>query len=174
MIEVFGHPEHVPMWHAAMLGKPVDWATVFEGYVATVDWPGGGVWEDIHAAYPGAPVLLSTRQSADQWWNSASRTIFLAMGGDNRPGSGEWQEMATAMMERFSPDWRDEAAAKAAYDAHNAHVREVVPADQLIEWRPEDGWGPLCAGLGVPVPNEDFPVTNTSAEFRQMMGLEPT
>ena len=174
MVEVFGHPEHVPLWHAAMLGKPVDWPTVFEGYVATVDWPGGGVWEDIHAAYPDAPVLLSTRQSADQWWNSASRTIFLAMGDDQpRERPNDWLEMAQAMMERFSPNWQEEAAAKAAYDAHNAHVREVVPADQLIEWHPEDGWGPLCEGLGLPVPDDDFPVTNTSADFRQMMGLEP-
>ena len=65
MIEVFGHPEHVPIWTAAMNDEPVDWDALFDGYVASVDWPGGGVWEDILAANPDAVVLLSTRDSAD-------------------------------------------------------------------------------------------------------------
>jgi hypothetical protein len=156
-----------------MEDKPVDWDTVFDGYVATVDWPGGGVWESIHAAYPDAPVLLSTRDSADTWWKSASNTIFIAMGEDPQPPrNDEWFAMARAMMNRFSPDWRNEDAAKAAYEAHNAHVRATVPKDQLIEWQPADGWGPLCEGLGVAVPDEPFPVTNTTSEFRQMMGLD--
>ena len=172
MVEVFGHPEHAPLWQAAMEDRPVDWPALFEGYVATVDWPGGGVWESIHAAYPDAPVLLSTRDSADTWWRSASRTIFVAMGDHKLPGGDDWYAMSQAMMRRFSPNWQNEDAAKAAYEAHNAHVRATVPADQLIEWQPSDGWGPLCAGLGVAEPTEPFPVTNTTEEFRQMLGLE--
>ena len=79
MIEVFGHVEHIPMWRDAALNKPVDWDTVFDGYVATVDWPGASVWEQIAAKYPDAIVLLSVRDSADAWWKSASNTIFLAI-----------------------------------------------------------------------------------------------
>jgi sulfotransferase family protein len=172
MVEVFGHPEHVAMWRDAMEDKPVDWDVVFKDYVATVDWPGGGVWESIYAANPDAKVLLSTRQSADAWWKSASNTIFLAMGKEADAGNTEWHDMAMAMMRRFSPEWSEEGPAKAAYEAHNANVRAKVPADKLIEWQPADGWGPLCKGLGVPVPAEDFPVTNTTADFRQMLGLE--
>jgi hypothetical protein len=174
MVEVFGHPEHVPMWHAAMEDRPVDWDAVFDGYVATVDWPGGGVWQQIYAKYPDAKVLLSQRDSADTWWQSASNTIFVAMGDTSSLGGNEeWAAMARAMMNRFSPDWQNEDAAKAAYEAHNANVRATVPADQLIEWQPEFGWGPLCEGLGIPVPDEPFPVTNTKNEFRQMLGLDP-
>ena len=47
-----------------------------------------------------------------------------------------------------------------------------MPADQLIDWQPQDGWGPLCEGLGLPVPDEPFPLTNTTAEFRAMAGLD--
>ncbi|MBA3654130.1 MAG: sulfotransferase family protein [Actinobacteria bacterium] len=173
MVEVFAHPEHVAAWTAAMKGEAVDWDLVFDGFVATVDWPGAAVWSDIHAAHPDALVLLSTRDSADAWWKSASRTIFVGMGDRASPGNEEWYEMAVAMMQRFSPNWRDEDAAKAAYDAHNAHVRATVPPDRLVEWQPSDGWGPLCAALDVPVPDEPFPVTNTTADFRQMLGLEP-
>lgn len=39
MIEVFQHPEHVTVWHKAMLGEEVDWDALFAGYAAAVDWP---------------------------------------------------------------------------------------------------------------------------------------
>lgn len=172
MVEVFGHPDHVPLWHDAMLDKPVDWDTVFDGYVATVDWPGGAVWRSISAAYPDAMVLLSTRRSADEWWKSASNTIFVGM-DTPQPGMEAWHAMAMEMVKRLTPDWPDEAACKAGYDRANAEVRAEVPAERLIDWQPQDGWGPLCDALGVPVPDEPFPVTNTTEQFRQLRGLEP-
>jgi hypothetical protein len=172
MVEVFAHPDHVPAWHAAMKGEPVDWPALFEGFVATVDWPGAGVWQEIAAAYPDAPVLLSTRRNADEWWLSASRTIFMAM-ETAPPGMEEWHAMAKLMLKRLTPDWPDEAATKAGYERHNAEVRAETAPSRLVEWQPDDGWGPLCAALDVPVPDEPFPVTNTTAEFRAMMGLDP-
>ena len=54
----------------------------------------------------------------------------------------------------------------AGYDAHNAAVRDAVPADRLVEWRAGDGWEPLCTALGVPVPEEPFPHVNTTEEFQ--------
>jgi hypothetical protein len=66
---------------------------------------------------------------------------------------------------RFTPQWTDEADAKAAYERHNAEVRGGVAPDRLLRWQPDDGWGPLCQALGVAVPDVPFPVTNTSAEF---------
>ena len=173
MSEVFSHPEHIPSWYAAMKGEPVDWDYVFKDFVATVDWPGGGVWEDILTANPDAMVLLSTRDSTETWYRSASNTIMIPLRDASTLGGREdWAQMADAMFRRFCPDVENEAAVKAAYESHNAHVRATVPADRLIDWQPTDGWGPLCDGLGVPVPEEDFPVTNTTAEFRQMLGLE--
>jgi hypothetical protein len=169
MSEVFGHPEHVPLWHAAMRDEPVDWDAVFEGYVAVVDFPGSAVWRELAAAYPDAPVLLSTRSSSDAWWKSASSTI-LAVG--EREGMEEWSAMAGAMFDRVGLDGRDEAASKAAYERHNAEVRAEVPADRLIEWTPEGGWEPICTGLGLPVPSDPFPLTNTTADFRAMAGLD--
>jgi hypothetical protein len=174
MVEVFGHPEHVALWHAAMRGEPVDWPAVFDGYVATVDWPGGGVWRELMAAYPDALVLLSTRSSAEEWWNSADRTIFEPFRGkalgERNPA---WEAMASDMLGlRFTPDFLDAEAAKAAYDSHNEAVRAAVPPERLVEHQPGDGWGPLCAALGVPVPDEPYPRTNTTAEFRERAGWD--
>src|SRR5581483_5643355 len=75
MLEVFGHPEHVPSWAAAADGSLTDWDAIFTGYGAAVDWPAAAFWREISAAYPDALVLLSVRDP-DSWWKSASNTIW--------------------------------------------------------------------------------------------------
>lgn len=172
MIEVFGHPEHLPAWHAAMRGEPCDLAAVMDGYAASVDWPGGGVWRELLADSPDAIVLLSTRSSAAAWHKSAQATIFEAIDRADFIDNEAWSAMAHAMLNRFTPQWRDADAAMAAFDAHNAAVRAEVPAPQLVEWQPGDGWGPICDALGLPVPDEDFPHVNTSEEFRSRAGFD--
>ena len=53
-----------------------------------------------------------------------------------------------------------------AYDAHAAAVREAFAGTgRLLEWRATDGWAPLCAALGVPVPDEPFPHVNTREDW---------
>jgi hypothetical protein len=171
MVEVFGHPEQIPFWSAAMRDEPVDWEALLDGYVAVVDFPGAAVWRSIAATFPDAPILLSTRSSTDAWWKSAHETI-LAVRPELPPGSEGWVAMSEAMFGRISPDPQDEVATKAGYERHNEAVRAEVPASRLIEWQPADGWGPICEGLGLPVPDEPFPLTNTTAEFRAMTGLD--
>ena len=174
MVETFGRPEDRLTWKRAFEGDPPDWATFFEGYAATVDWPAAGLWEQIHATFPDALVLLSVRD-VDSWWRSASNTIFASMATRTpRPGSErtEADGMTEAMMAPFTLDYLDEAAAKAAYLAHNEHVRATVPSSQLLEWTSSDGWAPLAHALGVAVPDEPFPHANTTKDFRSFSGLD--
>lgn len=170
MSEVFEHLDHVPTWHAAIRGEPVDWEPVLGGYAAIVDWPGAAVWQAVATAYPDALVLLSTRRDAAAWLKSARATI-LNSGPENAladdPSVPGFVPMVRDMFARFDPDWRDDDAAMAAYDRHNAAVRRDVPPARLVEWQPGDGWEPLCAALRVPVPEEDFPHVNTTEEFLQ-------
>jgi Sulfotransferase domain len=169
MAEVFEHLDHVPTWHAAIRGEQVDWQPVLAGYSAIVDWPGAAVWRQLAAAHPAAPVLLSTRRDAATWLKSARATI-LDNGPDNKmaddPGLPGFVPMVRDMFAAFEPNWRDDDAAMAAYDRHNAAVRREVPAQQLVEWQPGDGWEPLCSALGIAVPDEEFPHVNTTEEFR--------
>jgi len=81
--------------------------------------------------------------------------------------------MRKLLHDRFSEKFDDPTAMIDAYERHNAEVRAGVPADQLLEWTPTDGWDPLCERLGLPVPAEPFPVTNSTDEFRAMFGLPP-
>jgi hypothetical protein len=174
MAETFKRPQDREVWTRACQGDPPDWATFFEGYAATVDWPAAAVWESIRAAFPDALVLLSVRDE-DDWWRSASRTIFASMARNRpAPGSGrdEPDDMAPAMMATFTPDYLDETAAKAAYRAHNDHVRATVDPAHLLEWTSSDGWAPLAAALDVATPDEPFPHLNTTDDFRSFAGLD--
>jgi sulfotransferase family protein len=176
MIEVFGRPDDIAVWHDAIKGDPPDWNTFLAEYESAVDWPACSFWREISAANPGATILLSTRESADAWWKSASQTIFQVA---NQPPTDDpmleqQRAMALDMFSvTFTPNWQDETEAKRAYEAHNADVRASVPADKLIDWQPRDGWAPICAQLGLPVPTEPFPHVNTTDDFRAMLGMEP-
>ena len=174
MSEVMEHPEHRSTWHKAILGEPVDWSSFLGPYVAIVDFPGAVVWKELVAAFPDAPVLLSTRESADVWWDSANATIIEATRRllASPDVESDRTAMAKAMWERFSPGWDDPERAKAAYDAHNEAVRSAVDPDRLFEYQPGDGWAPICEALGREVPEAAFPNTNSRAEFRNRVGLD--
>jgi hypothetical protein len=164
MREVFAHPEHVPLWHQAALGRMPDWDRLFAGYAATVDWPAASFWPELAAAYPDALVLLSVRDP-DSWWESGHETIFQAQSHDSV--SSEWKAMIRALnAARWVLDQEDRAATIRAFEAHNRRVRESIPPDRLLVWRAQDGWSPICAALGCAVPDEPFPRTNTREEWR--------
>ncbi len=172
MLEVMANPDvKVQQWMDAMDGH-ADWDDIMKGYVASVDWPAAAFWRELADEYPDAPVLLSTRASTEEWFKSFASTILQVMLRDAPNGDSP---MPLRMMdERFTPDWRSPDACKAAYDKHNAEVRATIPADRLIDWQPGDGWGPICAKLGVSVPSDPFPHANTTDDFRGMLGLGPT
>jgi hypothetical protein len=174
MTEVFAHlDDHVPVWHAAVRGEPVDWEDLLGGYRAAVDWPVGAFWRPLGEAYPGAIVLLSVRDDAETWWRSADRTVFEAMRREPPPELQAWYAMISDLWTATMGErWDDPDVAMAAYERHNAEVRAGVPPERLVEWRPGDGWEPLCEALGLPVPEDRFPHENTTADFRAMAGLE--
>jgi hypothetical protein len=162
MAEVFAHPEHVTVWHAAARGEMPDWRAFLAPYAATVDWPAAAFWPELAAAFPDALVLLSVRDPAS-WWESAHATIFPASRG--QVGT-EWRAMVDALFAaRFTDALEDREACIAAFEAHNRRVRETVPRARLLDWTPGDGWAPICAALGVPVPDEPFPRVNTRDDF---------
>ena len=72
----------------------------------------------------------------------------------------------------FGDQFDDPDAMIAAYDRHNAAVRSSVAANRFLEWTVADGWAPLCDRLALRVPDEPFPWTNTTAEFRAHNGLD--
>jgi hypothetical protein len=167
MAEVFQHLEDVPTWHAAARGEEVDWSSFPPDSVATVDWPASVFWRELAEANPDAVILLSTRDSAAKWWESADETILPVLRDPVEPENEEWQQMVRALFGReIGPDWDDAEGAQAFYERHNEHVRREAPAGRFLDWQARDGWEPLCQALRVPVPDEPFPQVNTREERR--------
>ena len=168
MAEVAAHPEHVDLWRRAWRGED-PWGEIFADYHAAVDWPAAAFWPRLMDHYPDAFVLLSLRDGRS-WFKSATDTIFRSMREGLASGDATLQERLLMAKEiivdgTFDGDLADRDAAIAAYEANVARVRATVPQDRLIEFDARDGWPPLCAALGVPIPDEPYPRVNTTEEF---------
>jgi hypothetical protein len=164
MVEVFQHMDHCPIWTAAAKGEMPDWNSFLKGYGSAVDWPAAAFWKEMSDSLPEALVVLSVRDP-QEWWESASATIFEAIGHMPDP---TWHEMIDAIVEsRSHMDMKNANPCKQAFQAHNESVINYVSADRLLVWNVKEGWPPLCKALGVPIPDEPFPRTNTRAEFLQ-------
>lgn len=172
MLEILGDPDQIPPWIDAIEGRRVDWSVMLANYRAIVDWPGGSFWGEISEVNPESLILLSIRDP-EEWYRSASNTIFLTF--DNMPPElTPWMDAVRKLLrDRFSDRFDDPMAMMDAYVRHNDDVRANAPATRLVEWNLGDGWEPICDRLGLPVPSEPFPTTNSTDEFREMVGIPP-
>lgn len=158
-------------WEALVRGGSPDWREIFAGWRAQVDWPGAAYWRELAAAFPEAKVILSVRDP-EAWWRSVERTILPAIVGrveTDDPMRRRRSAMIRALINDRVFDGRadDPAWAQEVFRRHAEEVRAEIPAERLLVFRAEDGWAPLCAFLGVPVPDEPYPETNSSAAFRE-------
>ena len=178
MEEVLGHPDQVPLWQAAVAGRPVNWDQLLGGYRSQVDWPGAHFWRDLAAAYPQARVIHSVRPE-DVWWNSFSATIgALLQGYRDKPLPPHIRTMMDVNLDMvatrtFHSTVTDRDAAIAAYHRRTEEVRAAVPADRLLVFDVAEGWEPLCRFLGVAVPAEPFPRLNSTEAFWQLVNGMP-
>lgn len=173
MVEVMGNAAaQVPLWNRAADGEPVDWDEIFAGYEATVDWPGCHFYAELAERYPEAKVILSTRDP-ERWYESMSETILKSMQmmgfveGLPVPADHPMRFGGVIISQKtFGYDYsRDNVIA--AFERHVADVRRTIAPGRLLEFEAAQGWEPLCAFLGVPVPDEPFPRTNSREEFWQ-------
>jgi hypothetical protein len=170
MVELFEHlEEHTPLWYASARGQDVDWDRVFDGYIAAVDEPASTQWQSIARFYPDALLILSVRDP-DKWWKSASETIFQVTRQPREglsPARLAWLDMIDANYKTLYPQGNADAeSAKSAFSAHTERVKAGVAPERLLVWEVSQGWEPLCHALGLPVPDEPFPRTNSTAEFK--------
>jgi hypothetical protein len=170
MVEVFAHmPIQAPFWRAAAGGAAVDWDAGLAGYNSSVDWPSAHFYLQLAAHYPQAKVILS-RRNPESWYASMAETILKAMTMpvfDTGAGAGEAPMHFARMIihdQTFHGDLsRDNVIA--SFERHNAQVIATIPPERLLVFEAAQGWEPLCAFLGLPVPATPFPRTNSREEF---------
>jgi hypothetical protein len=190
MLENFEHPERFALWQAALrrkrAGEPIDWRPLLSGYRAIVDWPGAYFWRELIAAHPDAKVILTVRDP-ERWYDSTTRTIFR-LRSPEKTGGRERAMLRLLLLAmpklRSAPEliddiiWSDTFGGRFAdrehalrvFTDHSREVQAAVPSDRLLVFDVKEGWGPLCAFLGVPVPNDEpFPHVNDAESFRRQM-----
>ena len=64
----------------------------------------------------------------------------------------------------------DELLAK-FFEEWNEQVKKDVPAERLLIHDARQGWEPLCAFLGKPIPDAPYPRVNDTASFRRHIHL---
>lgn len=182
MIDLLGNPQQVHYWEAASRGEDVNWDELFEGYQATVDYPGCRYYKQFMELYPDAKVVLTVRDP-NNWYESTRDTIYQVMlrtfgeKGDekNAPSFPGDPQLLLRVMELLRKDmWLDDFEGRFedrefAIDFFNrwvAQVKEHVPANRLLVFDVRQGWGPLCEFLDVPVPQDKpFPRLNDREAF---------
>ena len=182
VLENEANKSHLDFWRKVANAPPGtrhDWEQVFSNYTATVDNPACCVWRELLEAYPDAKVLLTVHpRGAEAWYESTMDTIYFT--------ETMWQfkvlELCTPFGRKFGDmsrrliwqrshkgTMRDRDKAIAHYHQHIADVKAAVPADRLLVFSADQGWEPLCAFLGVPVPQEPFPNVNDRAAIRKTL-----
>jgi hypothetical protein len=186
MSENFEHPERFALWLEAVrrkrAGEPIDWRPLFTGHRATVDWPGVYFWRELVAAHPAAKVILTVRDP-ERWYDSVRATIYAATQArtatpaarllsrlvslaDPRAGNGFRTVQETVWDGTMRGRFEDRDEAIRIFEEHNREVVATVSLERLLVFDVKEGWEPLCAFLGVPVPaGEPFPRLNDAADF---------
>jgi hypothetical protein len=143
-------------------------------YTSTVDFPASVYFKELMDVYPDAKVILTVRDTAELWFESARLTIWsqrmrntLWRLGWFDPRVWHAYRMVHAVMWNNPRlfDGQFDSVAPAVYGRWVDHVRASVPPEKLLVYNVKSGWGPLCHFLGVPVPDEPFPMVNDRAHF---------
>lgn len=143
------------------------WETLFEGFDATLDFPGCMFYEELAERFPEAKIILNIRDPED-WFDSFNRLAKTSKRVSRLASFGRARQMTKMIDVMFDKMFQAPIVRQRCVDIfkrHNAKVREVIPADRLIVYRVTDGWRPLCKALGKRIPMTPFPHDNTLDEM---------
>eukprot|EP00457_Paulinella_chromatophora_P012414 gb/GEZN01012623.1/.p1 GENE.gb/GEZN01012623.1/~~gb/GEZN01012623.1/.p1 ORF type:complete len:300 (+),score=23.91 gb/GEZN01012623.1/:62-961(+) len=148
-------------------------------FTATTDFPTALFYKEILKIYPKAKVVLTVRDE-ERWFESRIEMMtwelcrmrawtFRMLYCLGHPRYTLYLSLCD-MLEKYAyghpmtEDIRQQSQSKADYIAaikkHQREVIATVPPDQLLVFRVQEGWPPLCRFLGKPVPKEPFPHAN--------------
>jgi Sulfotransferase domain len=169
MLEVPKHPAQIALWNRVADGGTIEWEDIYAPYKASVDWPGAFYFAELAARYPEAKVILTTRDP-NSWYDSINETVFKAQAAagltqGELPADHPMRFGAIIIVKNtFGYDLSRESAI-AAFERHNAEVRRRIPPENLLDYDVAEGWEKLCSFLGVPIPEEPFPRSNSRDDF---------
>jgi Sulfotransferase domain len=105
MFELIERPGDTERWERAVAGDAVEWGWLRQAFVATVDFAAAMFRRELLADSPDAVMLLSTRESAQVWWDSFQRTIVPSLSGEvpaDRPDWARRRAMNLSVLQRLT------------------------------------------------------------------------
>lgn len=171
-ITQFERPQDSDVWLAAAQGQDVDWKALFADFGCAVDWPQSAFYKQLMEVYPDAKVLLNVRDP-EAWYTSIASTVYPASRSGLSAPEGVGMNTAARAIDAlgwkgiFHGRFEEKEYALSIFEQWNQAVKEYVPAERLLVFDVKEGWEPLCAFLGLPVPAAPFPRLNDAETFKQ-------
>jgi hypothetical protein len=176
MEELAKNRGHLVRWAEIAEGGKADWDALFRGYQSGADWPVAAYYKELVVAYPDAKVILTVREP-ERWYESFTTTLCEA---DRKFGKySHFIPAANRFLKGlkkvvwegiFHNRVEDKAYTIEVFNNHIEEVKRTVPKERLLIFEAREGWEPLCAFLGVPVPTDKpFPHENDRAMWRRML-----
>jgi hypothetical protein len=167
MIEVINKPGEPEKWLDAIDNPNVDWDDLFAGFQACVDWPACHFYKALADYYPDAKVILTIRDPLDWFQSMSATTLGVIRPRLADPGS---RNLGTELVVKgaFEGNIDDAEHGVAIFERHTREVIANIAPERLLVYDVREGWGPLCAFLGKPVPAEPFPRVNSRDEFHDI------
>ena len=170
------------LWHDLIFNNDnnngFNWATIFKGYGACLDFPSCNYYKELMEFYPDAKVILTIRDD-ESWmksWNVLNNKVlnsftfkFLAKipYTSFKLQKGIHNKMILGEDGAFKGDITDKAI-KQRFNEWNQSVIDYVPKDRLLIYEVKDGWEPICEFLDKPIPNIPFPYKNKTKNMGHM------
>jgi hypothetical protein len=148
------------------------------GYAGVTDSPVIYFMEDLMDMYPDAKIVLNGRSSPEDWAKSAKDSFQFVFSWRFRLTGLLWasdrlwkdlnNEAEVWLDEKFGPEV---FFSKERYNAYYDYVRREARkrGREVLEFKAEDGWVPLCRFLGKEVPKDrEFPRLNEKKAFEMV------
>lgn len=171
-LEIVKNPGFEEPWYRAAMGGQVDWDEIFRGYRSTVDWPSAHFYGELAEYYPDAKIILTVRD-VSRWIESCEKTIFPALRRSlseldtTRQNRGRMARKVV-FEQALGGNIDDPAQLTRLFESHIEKVKRTIPPERLLVYEVAQGWEPLCAFLGAPMPDAPFPRVNEAKDFAKI------
>ena len=172
MREVVSHPSHIKIWYDISRGEHPNWDRLFMGFNSAVDFPVSLFYEELINKFTDSKFILTLRDF-DTWYESTANTIYKVP-----TMLPDWfkrvvypirmfieLQVNLIWLGLFKNNFSDRQFTELVYNEHIESVKKTIPADKLLIYRINEGWGPLCEFLNVDKPEIPFPKVNDTAEM---------
>lgn len=183
--DLIANSDKLKYWQELENKGTTDFNALFEGYKATVDFPGYPYYKILMKQYPDAKVILSKRDF-EQWYESVNKTIWKAGPQTLIAKMAMLSKMIfnknlrntfkcikfmrkTFLVKQFDGKFDHKEKAKEVFHQHINEVIAHVPKDKLLVFDPSQGWKPLCDFLNLSIPEVEFPHLNKKEHFHEMV-----